>query len=1535
MKKFKIILIILFSLLPIVMIGCKNKNKETLSTPTILEIKGGTIVFDGVAGADYYTISIDENEVLVDSNYNSYVKIIDNKINYNASKIFVVGQSHSVKIKACAGDKNDSNYTEAVSYKHSGSIQKPLNVKINGTTLTWDVVENANFYNVKMITPNDDVIYDKQGGVLTKDDPETISNANLTEFTFNSNQFDFASLLNTAGNYSFYVCAVLTDGVNYVESGYTPKLTYSHYVNLKASTYCNVHNVNGELHLLTEIDTNANAISISCGEIEKTVEINGSEQSISKINNNFLDINLNQYFKMFIDANKLDLTSISQFTFSTLSKHISSSAENNFYLTSTNKKLVFENTKVLTKPIVNLELNSNSSTYIAKWNAPQPNELVGEYKVIIATATELIVFKLDNNIFSTLLPKDFIAVAVQSIGAGNYLSSSISDFISNPTLKNEIVSFNSTSSNFDVSWDNMFANYYIVTYNDKYIVCDSTSCNIPSEDVISNSINVNIFSIKNGFKAQKTSTTISYNPQLEIPTIIGFNATKLYELQFNKVDNAIGYYVYIRKVSSSQDENAQEEEFSKIDAFYTTTSIDLTKYIVNEGDFVDYEIRVQAVADPYGIYSNSELSDTTQVSHVKVLNKPEFYKTNDTTTPVEKQTTENGVEYILKFNGVEGAGKYEILINYNKFTVDADKQIPTDLYKVKITDYLKAANSYEIKVKAIPASTAINVKESDFAVASYSISKQLARVQNVEIQQVDNVYTLTFDPTDNAESYSVRIVKENDSTYPNYLQSIGLSDTFKTQGAVNVTDYIKQQGIYYFYVTALPAENSHYAKSQESEYDRVDKLTTLESPKDITFDNASKKNYIVSWTGDDSADYYLVKVTDPNLLTYEFKAYDGTSGPQANINDYLSIQGDYTITISSMVETTSQNSTYYNSSPASTKTLNYIYEKDHDFLRYSVSVYGESTDFVVENVNELKNLLWYHTLYEITADGLAILISPNDLNGETLKQSIIRFSHESTSLGLYNFTGNHSLDILIDNPQSLPDSGNNGDTTWYEYIKGTKSDSEMLQYLCSKLLSIYPEFSIIENLSVEHESNSNKFVLKYRNTLNAEKVNYEIASADGNTILKAGNSYTVKTMTNYGNDYDYIDPYSRKSADGVFKIDSRTKVPVTTTEQLLHAVQHNKQPEFIGNSQVAERVYENAKLVLSAIVTNRMTDLDKVTAIFDWLEYGFDLTYYIQTNTGATLLSNSIELEELETFGLYKNYYLEGIFENISMDDDGKIVFGSRLATSQSYSKAFALLCGIEGIEASIVNGKFAYSSNEINHVWNKVKLTTSNNSSANWFAVDLTMADNKINFSNLSKGYGISSHTHFLVTDNFVSNSANENDLTLTYTDENNLISDLYQTSRSCVTRFNYYANSSFGLTGNQIEDTISFFKIDDNDDLANYIFTYSKQLDVSKDYQKYKGAEGYGNIQAFMMNAIIYAGYNAHINESGRSMFEFAFDWDEYNTNNFNKEDLTKPFNHAYTNFSLNIGVVNVNNLYSLEFEIEQNNGSTIVVFIVEELE
>ncbi len=1527
MKKFRNVFLLLCLFIPLSFVGCKS-NDTSLSTPKIVDIRGGTIIFNTINNADYYTISINGNEIVVNPYESTYTDIEGNTVKYDASKIFKVGDDYSVKIKANASKKS-SSYSAVYSYRHRGSVKQPTNVKINSTTLTWDPVNNISYYSVKIITPNDKLILDHEGNILQAITPETIPQADITEYYFNTNSFDFSSIINHAGQYKFYVCSVVADGMNYIESEYTNPITYTNNVELSTPKNGKIYKIDNELYLMTILDPNSNAISITCEGVEKTAEINGSDQSISKLSDNVVNVNLTKFFEASVEAGSLNLENYKTYAFNIQSKYISPDVETSFYLDSeVGSDIIFENTYRLEAPTLKVK-NNDDGTYLISWESNE-TDLLTAYKLIVCTPTEVKEYALDLSVENMILGDEFVAAAIQGIGKGNYLTSTFSDFVYPvPKAEQELFSVNLSAST--VSWTSSPSAYSVIVIDDEYRFVNNSYYTFTVDDFKSKTLTFRHHLIEVGHRYSYNEKTVESQTKLERPTFTanqGFKSENIYELTFTGVENAIGYYVYIKGQNSST--------AKRLETLYTTTTIDLSEYIISTNAFSDYSVYVQAVADTNGVYSDSSLSNVVYVSHIKVLDKPEFFKINGITTPVIKQTVADTTKYILQFYHVDDAYTYELLINYNRLVIQAEAQ--QDVYSVDITSYLTAANNYEIRVKAIPQEGNSKIIASDYNVTHYSISKQLPMVNNVRVVENEGVYTLSFDPVDNAEKYLVRIAKENDSNYIDYLNNLGLHNLIYVKSSLDVSDYVQQRGVYNFYVTAIaPESNSYYADSNESiNYATISKLTTLKTPSDIGYDNASENSYSLYWTGDENADYYKIKLTDPNGVDYEFNSF----AESFNINRYMTVQGDYSISIFSMVNATGENAKEYASSAATLYGWRYLYETEKDFLRYSVLMNGSAANFVASSANSLKNLLWNHYLFGTGLEGLSVMLKHND---STAKEEIIKLSLEATQLNLYNFTGTNDLETLIKYTNHIDQSS--GDTTWYSMIGPENSSNlDLFKYVTRKLLSIYPELNYLENFSMDTVSSTSTatiFNMKYSNAL------------DG--VKESASDSIARTLTNYGTAYKYIDVNARKSPSGAFAIDGRNEAFVTTTEQLVQIVQHNMKPKFVGESTTAQLVYNNAKIVLSAIISNNMTDLDKVSAIFDWLEANFDLTYY--NIESSTYISGAVEKTNMQQFGKYKHYYLEGIFEDITIDEaTGQITIGSNLATSWSYSKAFALLCAIEGIDSKVIYGTYDFYDSHLGgtgknataeHVWNKVCLSTSDSlnersSIKEWFVVDTTLSDNRIFYNDLQRGYGISSHTHFLVTDSFIKGEGDfttvNKDLTLQLVEKTYLISTKYQSDLHCSTSYNYYKNSSFGLTYAQIDQSILDFE---NGFVKGFNYSKFYTPETSGEngltYQRYSGTVNLGDLEAYLLNAIIYSTYMAKQNPNQKSVFEFTIE-KSVNGNSyiFDKNKLFEIATIADNKYTTNLnimdeGIWNNNNIYSI---VNPMTATTTVIFIVEKI-
>lgn len=194
-----------------------------------------------------------------------------------------------------------------------------------------------------------------------------------------------------------------------------------------------------------------------------------------------------------------------------------------------------------------------------------------------------------------------------------------------------------------------------------------------------------------------------------------------------------------------------------------------------------------------------------------------------------------------------------------------------------------------------------------------------------------------------------------------------------------------------------------------------------------------------------------------------------------------------------------------------------------------------------------------------------------------------------------------------------------------------------------------------------------------------------------------------------------------------FAIDSseRETYSVYNSEQLLSAVMYGKRPIFEDSTSVAYTIYQNAKTILRQINTDEMSDYEKVLNIYD---------YIIGHNTYDNTIIDFMSLSGnsyVTTFGNCAVFYLEGILYDLD----------HQYAVCDGISKAFALLCGIEGIECYKINGIAGGG----NHAWNIVGFKKDiSDTEKSFYFVDITWSDRVYSDSEIEKE--LPTHYYFLV---------------------------------------------------------------------------------------------------------------------------------------------------------------------------------------------
>lgn len=238
--------------------------------------------------------------------------------------------------------------------------------------------------------------------------------------------------------------------------------------------------------------------------------------------------------------------------------------------------------------------------------------------------------------------------------------------------------------------------------------------------------------------------------------------------------------------------------------------------------------------------------------------------------------------------------------------------------------------------------------------------------------------------------------------------------------------------------------------------------------------------------------------------------------------------------------------------------------------------------------------------------------------------------------------------------------------------------------------------------------------------------------------------------------------YSKPHYDNVkkernFYIDGvKETMSVSTSNMLYKAVAWGYKPVFMGSqAENLKQIYDNAKDALSYIVSDEMSEYEKVHAIYDYIIYNVRYDHDCANaqdkyNTNNALLTEE-EKRELQNLNLnekmkYYGYYLEGIFLDKFYKKDMHAVCDGK-------SKAFVLMCGIEGITAVRISGEaLSDGKNFGGHAWNKVLLDLNGTGDKEWYFVDTTWGD----VGDDSKEF--LSHAYFLLSDDEAKNTHVEN---------------------------------------------------------------------------------------------------------------------------------------------------------------------------------
>lgn len=361
------------------------------------------------------------------------------------------------------------------------------------------------------------------------------------------------------------------------------------------------------------------------------------------------------------------------------------------------------------------------------------------------------------------------------------------------------------------------------------------------------------------------------------------------------------------------------------------------------------------------------------------------------------------------------------------------------------------------------------------------------------------------------------------------------------------------------------------------------------------------------------------------------------------------------------------------------------------------------------------------------------------------------------------------------------------------------------------------ESGIIPGYSLE--TSGNEFTIKFRFFADEagliETVNSPEYDAPDGFMDAVQNTYSKPH-------YDNVKKTRNFYIDGV-----KETMSVSTSNMLYKAVAWGYQPVFMGSqADKLQQIYDNAKDALSYIVSDEMSEYEKVHAIYDYIIYNVRYDHDC-ANAEDKYVSGNLSLNEKMK---YYGYYLEGIFLNKFYKKDMHAVCDGK-------SKAFVLMCGIEGITAVRISGEASSDGKNFGgHAWNKVLLDLNGTGDKEWYFVDTTWGD----VGDDSKEF--LSHAYFLLSDDEVKNTHVEKQ------------GHGYPKAEG---KFDYYAHETYTSNGAEYNYVIAnnnlaaqqmarALKTLPKSTIVEFEFAFSLTQDAANDYAK-KAMKAAGRVERY----------------------------------------------------------------------------------------
>lgn len=380
------------------------------------------------------------------------------------------------------------------------------------------------------------------------------------------------------------------------------------------------------------------------------------------------------------------------------------------------------------------------------------------------------------------------------------------------------------------------------------------------------------------------------------------------------------------------------------------------------------------------------------------------------------------------------------------------------------------------------------------------------------------------------------------------------------------------------------------------------------------------------------------------------------------------------------------------------------------------------------------------------------------------------------------------------------------------------STPETVKKDVSEVRDCVEESGIIPGYSLE--TSGNEFTIKFRFFADEAGLIETVNSPE----YDAPDGFSDAVQNTYSKPhYDNVKKTRNFYIDGV-----KETMSVSTSNMLYKAVAWGYKPVFMGaQADNLQQIYDNAKDALSYIVSDEMSEYEKVHAIYDYIIYNVRYDHDC-ANAEDKYVSGNLSLNEKMK---YYGYYLEGIFLDKFYKKDMHAVCDGK-------SKAFVLMCGIEGITAVRISGEASSDGKNFGgHAWNKVLLDLNGTGDKEWYFVDTTWGD----VGDDSKEF--LSHAYFLLSDDQVKNSHVEKQGHGYPKAEGKFDYYAHETYTSNGTEYNYVITNR-NLAAQQMARALKTLP---KSTIVEFEFAFSLTKDAAKKYAKDamqkagRGFEGY----------------------------------------------------------------------------------------------